>query len=313
MRTEVAFGTRGIVADMRFDVILTNPPFQDRVRRGKTPHKLWIAFTRTLFDRLLKDGGLLCQVSPSSFQSPSNKVLALMRNNTTEWVDFDIDQFFPDIGSTFACYAIRKQPRGNRKTLIIGRGKRFSVGLDEHLFYLPNNLCREALEVHRKVMFDTPAKMLVEHDYVTCHNIILRTGSTLSRERTDVHIHPTFHTNRQIWWSSVEQAFSREPKVMWTRSGYTKPFFDPGELGGTDLVYFVRVASAQQGTTLAHNMNLQLMRYIFMTAKWSGFGNERVFAALPVLPLNKKLTDSELYSRFELTEAEVRHVEEHLG
>ena len=64
---------------MRFDNILTNPPFQDTVNRKKTPHKLWIDFTLDVFDRLLKDGGNLLQVSPASFASPSNVVPDLMR------------------------------------------------------------------------------------------------------------------------------------------------------------------------------------------------------------------------------------------
>jgi hypothetical protein len=73
---------RGAAA-LQFDLVLTNLPFQDTLRRGKTPHKLWINFTFAVFDRLLRDGGILCQVSPASFQSPSSKVLALMRTHRT--------------------------------------------------------------------------------------------------------------------------------------------------------------------------------------------------------------------------------------
>ena len=65
---------------MKFDVVVTNPPFQDTTKRGKTQHKLWIEFTRLSFDSLLKDGGVLCQVSPSSFLSPSSKILQLFKD-----------------------------------------------------------------------------------------------------------------------------------------------------------------------------------------------------------------------------------------
>jgi hypothetical protein len=75
---------------MKFDVILTNPPFQDSVNRKKTPHKLWIDFTLAVFDRLLKPGGSLVQVSPASFSSPSNVVLGLMEENQTRVLRFGL-------------------------------------------------------------------------------------------------------------------------------------------------------------------------------------------------------------------------------
>lgn len=298
---------------MQFDLVLTNPPFQDRLKRGKTPHKLWIDFTRSVFDRLLVEGGLLCQVSPSSFQSPSNKVLTLMKENSTEWIDFDTGRYFPEVGSTFANYAIRKSVHDGIQTQVLDATGGFCVSLDERVFYLPTDLCAEALSIHRKVVFESAPKAKVEHDYVTCHNIILRTGQTLSRERTADHIYPVFHTNRQTWWSSVQQSFVRKKKVMWTRSGYTKPFYDPGELGATDMVYFILVPNAAAGKSLAHNMNLKLMRYIYETAKWSGFGNERVFESLPELPSSKNLTDEQLYALFGLTAKEVDYVERRMG
>ena len=50
------------------------------------------------------------------------------------------------------------------------------------------------------------------------------------------------------------------------------------------------------------------MQYILKTAKWSGFGNEKVFKALPNLLRDKKLTDDEVYQLFGLTEPEVEYV-----
>ena len=104
---------------MKFDVILTNPPFQDTVKRNTTPHKLWIDFTRAVFDRLLKDNGILCQVSPASFGSPSNKVLDLMKEHRTVRVRFDTGEHFPTVSSTFADYLIYKSPYDGTPTRIV--------------------------------------------------------------------------------------------------------------------------------------------------------------------------------------------------
>jgi len=55
------------------------------------------------------------------------------------------------------------------------------------------------------------------------------------------------------------------------------------------------------------------VRYILTTAKWSGFGNEKVFRKLPNLPVDRKMTDAEIYLLFELTNNEREYVENHVG
>ena len=301
----------------RFDTIVTNPPFQDRAARGKTRHKLWLDFTRRCMEDLLADGGHFCQVSPSSFRSPSAAVLDYFRQYRVHWIDLDVNAYFPDVSVDFATYLIEKTADSTPDpTSVTTSEGQFQVTLDPLLFYVPNRLNQEAASIHRKVIFDTKEKLPVERDYVTCHNIVMKRqgeNSTLSKVETDRHVHPVLHTNRQTWWSSLRQEFADHPKVMWTRSGYTKPFFDNGTLGVTDMCYFVRVENEQAGHALAHNMNTLLLQYIYKTAKWSGFGHERVFDALPALPTDRALTDEEMFDRFELSEGERLEVKAHVG
>lgn len=299
---------------MKFDVILTNPPFQDSVNRKKTPHKLWIDFTLTVFDRLLADGGSLIQVSPASYSSPSNVVLSLMEENQTNVIRFGTEHHFPDVASTFSDYWIKKQENDPTPTTVVKGAERFDIELDKTMAYLPNDLGRLSMSIHSKVMFADRPPLKVEWDYVACHNIRRYDPQpTLVEERTPEHPHPIFHTNNITWWSSIRQEWATQPKVMWTRSGYTKPFYDDGVHGGTDMVYYVLVPDAAEGEVLAGNMSTELLRYIYRTAKWSGFGNERVFAGLPDLPRDRVLTDDEMFALFELTDEEVSYVRESLA
>jgi hypothetical protein len=292
---------------IEFDAVVANPPFEDFNNRKKTPHKLWIDFTHEEY-RLLKPNGTLAQISPSSFLSPSSKILPYFLNNDTEMLSLDTEKYF-DVGSTFADYIIRKNKTNTRTTIIEKNGSLSTILLDSSIFYLPNDFCGISLSIHKKVMFGGSNKLKVDHDYVTCHNIVLKNNnSTLSTEQTSTHVHPIFHTNAQVWYSSVKQSFASDKKVMWTRSGYTKPFYDDGIYGVTDMGYYVTVPTKQTGEYLAHNLNSKLFKYIFETAKWSGFGNEKVFGALPVLP-NRQMTDDDLYAHFSLTPDEIHYVE----
>jgi hypothetical protein len=296
---------------MKFDLILTNPPFQDSVNRKKTPHKLWIDFTLSVFSRLVKPGGSLVQVSPASFASPSNRVLGLMGEHQTQVLRFGTEHHFPEVGSTFSDYWIEKSANDERPTRVVTEGQEFEIELNSEIFYLPNDISKHALSIHQKVMFSNLPRLKVEWDYVTAHNIRRYDPTpTLVEIQDEVHPFPVFHTNRSTWYSSIRQDWADSPKVMWTRSGYTVPFFDDGVHGGTDMVYFIRVANAGAGEALAANMNSKLMKYIYKTAKWSGFGNERVFTALPKLPVDRVMSDEEIYEYFGLTFEEVQYVEE---
>lgn len=295
---------------MRFDNILTNPPFQDTVNRKKTPHKLWIDFTLDVFDRLLKDGGNLLQVSPASFASPSNVVLDLMSKHQTQVLRVDTEHHFPEVGSSFSDYWIKKCLNDARPTLVSTSDEEFKIELDKSVAYLPNDLSRLSLSIHGKFMFEDRPKLVVEWDYVSAHNIRRRDKTpSLVEVRDDAHPYPVFHTNRSTWWSSARQEWAQSKKVMWTRSGYTKPFFDAGTLGGTDMVYFIRVATDAEGEALAANLNTKLFRYVYKTAKWSGFGNERVFSRLPDIPRDRTLTDHEMFQLFGISQEEVDYVE----
>jgi len=237
-----------------------------------------------------------------------------MKQHRTPLLRFDTEDHFPTVGSTFADYLIYKEPNDGSPTRILAEGRDLNMALDAEVFYLPNDLSAESLAVHRKVVFHPKRKLAVNWDYVTCHNIRMKDqDTTLSRTQTAKHIYEVFHTNAQTWWSSIRQPFADRRKVMWTRSGYTKPFYDPGTLGGTDMAYYVLVDTDDEGRALAHNLNRDLMRFIYKTARWSGFGNERVFASLPDLPRDRMLTDDELFALFSLTDAEVAHVRRVVG
>lgn len=289
----------------KFDIIFVNPPFEDRNNRNKTPHKLWIDFTIKTFREWLQTDGFLIQISPASFSSPSSKIIQLFRDKNIKEIHFNQEKYFKNISISITWYIIQN----NSILANTNVNNKYSILINDKMLYIPNDCNPISLSIHKKVMFDTIHKLKIEKDYVTCHNIrIKEKNPPLSKVKTNKHVYPVFHTNKQIWYSSIKQNFSHCKKVMWTRSGYTKPFYDKeGTYGVTDLGYFVKVSSDKKGINLNYNLNQKLFTYILKTAKWSGFGNDKVFSALPSLP-NKKLLDDELFDYFKLTTDERKYI-----
>ena len=286
-----------------------NPPFQNREQQGKTQHKLWIKFTQTIYDQM-KFGDKLLWITPQSWGSPNNKVLKIFKESEVKYVRLDTAKHFPQVGSTFSNYLLTKvTPTEKHLTEVINESSRFSFSFPV-LDYVPSDVCGLSLSIHHKIMGNQNEKLQVKHDYVTNHNILLKKSDTLSKVKTPKHVHPVFHTNRQVWYSSIDQPCASTKKVMWTRSGYTKPFYDDGQQGITDMGYYVAVADRAQGEKLAANLNTDLIQYIFSTAKWSGFGNERVFAALPEKLMN--CSPEDICSAFDITLEEQEYINKYL-
>ena len=122
---------------MQFDVVATNPPFQDSTNdesfvksKKKTQHKLWINFTKEAFSKWLKPGGLLLQVSPSSFLSPSSKVLKIFQEKIIEYLRLDVKEYFPTVNSTFAYYSVINRDSDGEYTNIVNEKGLFKKRID---------------------------------------------------------------------------------------------------------------------------------------------------------------------------------------
>ena len=291
----------------KVNIIFVNPPFENKLKRNKTPHKLWIDFTKRALNDWLIENGTLLQISPSSFSSPSSKILKLLKEKHTTDIFFNQEEYFPDIASSISWYIIENKESKNLTNI----NDKLNINLSNFL-YLPQNICTESLSIHKKVVFDTINKLDIHKDYVTCHNALLKkNNSPLSKIKTQTHIYPVFHTNKQTWYSSILQPFAHKKKVLWTRSGYQKPFYSSETLGVTDLSYFILVDNDNEGKYYEKYLNSELLQYIFKSAKWSGFGNDKVFYALPDVinkNLNESLTDIDIYKLFNITHDEIEFI-----
>lgn len=293
---------------MKFDVVFTDPTASTRGRGGRPPARTWVAVAENALTQWLKRNGVLYQVVPTAFSTPHHPLLQFLRTHTTTWVDFDVAGILGR-GAFTSVAVINTANPTFKGTKVIKDGQQWLTILDDSIHWLPIDLCEEALNIHRKAMFVTRKKLDVHVD-PSLKITKARIGKTISPEESAEFPYPVLHTTG-TWYTNKQQDWATDRKVMWTRGGL--PFFDRGELGGTDQTYYIPVATEKAGKILADNLNTLLMRYLFETAKWPGYNRHDAAFALPAVPTHKRLTNEQMFDLFNLTPKERAYVTRRMG
>lgn len=284
---------------MKFDIVIGNPPYQGNNDKGtKQPksHNLWSKFAEQGID-LVKDDGYIAFVTPDSWMSPNSQVLKTFKNNSLTWVSTDVSKYFT-VGSSFTAWILQKNQ--NTKTVTIDG---LSVNLNT-LNYLPRDFAN-TYPIHDKVINSKHPKLDVLCD-TTCHSD--HKHGKLSDTVDAVFKHKTWHTNAQTRFSKVKSKDFDKNKIVWTLSGYFKPFYDDGKIGTTEVCQYTLVKDQDEAGNVLSYLNSKLYNFLIITGKWSGFLNGKLICSLPKLT-NKKWTDKALYKHFGLTQEEINYVE----
>ena len=286
--------------NMKFSAIATNPPYQStNVIGTKQPksHNLWSKFVTKAIDELVEDDGYVAMVTPDSWMSANSQILEKFKENNLLWCNTNVSEYFSE-GSSFTAWVVQKQHSGQRG-VIDGIKVDFSK-----INYLPRDF-HNTYPVHDKVINSKFPKLEILVD-TTCHSD--RKHEKLSDTTNNVYKFLTFHTNAQTKYSRLKSKHFDNSKIIWTLSGYFKPFYDPGQLGTTEICQYVLVKNEDEATCILSFLNSRLYQFIIKTGKWSGFLNGKVICNLPRLP-NKIYTDIELYDLFGLTPEERSYVD----
>jgi hypothetical protein len=284
--------------DMKFDVIVGNPPYQGSNDKGtKQPksHNLWSKFVDKGVD-ILEDDGFVAFVTPDSWMSPNSQVLKMFKENSLLWVDTEVGKYFT-VGSSFTAWIMQKNKNTSTATI-----DNLVVDLTK-LQYLPRNFAK-TFPIHDKVINSNNPKLDILFD-TSCHSD--HKLKNLSDTQDATYKYKTFHTNAQTKFSKKQSKDFAKSKIVWTTSGYFKPFFSAGNLGTTEVCHYI-LANDEEAKNILSYLDSKLYKFIVNTGKWSGFLNGKVLSSLPKLA-NKVWTDKELYAHFSLAQEEIDYIE----
>lgn len=284
----------------KFDIIIGNPPYQDVNENGGAQpknHNLWSKFIMKSTDMTK---GYLLFVTPDSWRSPSSKIFQLFKSNDLIFANFDTAKFFPGVGSTFS-YWLLKIGTYSGNTVISG------VSMDMNkVFYIPNG-DKHSTPIHLKTIMESNEKFDVMCDTTSNHSSSKK--SNLSKTQTEEKTYKMYHTNAQSFFSNTKSKNHDDKKVLFTISGYFNPIYDCGETSTSEICLYILVDDDISGARLLNILNSKLYKFLINTGKWSGFLNKDIIRKLPKLDTSRDWTDAEIYEYFNLSEEEIKSIE----
>lgn len=303
---------------MKFDVYLGNPPFQSTDESGDRKSKstnLWSKFTQKGFD-LVNDGGYVAMITPSSWAANTvdinqGKVKlfkdVFVKNNPVAINLHTVKDHFPGVGSTFSYFVVQKAPNQGSTELVTADGNKIAVDL-RGFNNLPKTITKESISIDQKF-----AKLMT--DNTTCQGQLQSKSCLYNEEKTKEFKYPAYHTPSVedaggTWYTNVPHPNMKEKKIIFSLSGYFRPYADDGKIGYTDMCLAYILKPGELLEAASQVFGSKLYKFYLENNKWSGFNPKEIIRSFPVLDLTRTWTDSDIYKHFRLTKSEIAYVEE---
>jgi hypothetical protein len=273
--------------DMKFDVVVGNPPYQS-TEDGSKRKKMWVQFAEKAIDM----AEYVAFVTPSAWQKKNSK-------------------YFTGIAEKI-------------KSKLVAYGdanSHFTVGEDIGYWIIDNNTSSPISVVDNNPCSPIYNKMLkakgtVWHyrDFQQPH--VVENGNWLVFSDT-----PTVDNTVPIYWTAKQVRYCRPKdvkyagwKVIVNNSGHYYIDTDPDKYSRVDNsmtvglgAWGIKVDSEQEGLNVLSWVRSKLYRVVVTKMKTGGFNNP--FIELESLGTSKMWTDAEIYKHFGLTQEEIDYIE----
>ena len=296
--------------NMKFDVILGNPPYQDNKPSGERKSlstNLWTKFIDRCSHDLLKSNGYLAMVVPASWAAPTKnlsggrKILSdifAVKNTIHINIDPGIAKYFEGVGSTFSWFILQNKEYQGNTQLKLNYQNTLNVDLREYQS-LPRINNPLAFSINKKY-FARIQGDVISGQYRTHEG-------QYQAKKTKSFKHAAYHTpadGGRIWYMDKKHPNHDKPKVIISLSGKYQPVADTGTMGYTDMCLAYILKPGESLDSVMSVLNSKLYHFIMESNKWSGFNNKQVIRTFVFPELNQVYTDDQIYDQFDLTPEE---------
>ena len=303
-----------------FNFILTNPPFQEvDEKTGKSKPagaNLWSKFLYKSID-VLKNNGKLLLIHPPAWRSYGNKMLDdIFYKYQLKHLEVGTSKkYFPTTSSRFDWYYLIKSENLKEKTKVLcdidmkngGKIIESKILFNHEIKVIPNLLTSDSISILNKLNIDKKLEIVRSCEYHT-------QNADLKKEKNDEYTYPIIHTVSKdglpgILWAKNPHKKQNSLKIVVSNAGYLIPYFDKGMMGTTQNAFFVEVKDENEAKLISDLIISKIFKFYLHMNKFSAYFN-RVLNTLPYPDIKNPVSDEKLYEYFNLTDEEIKLIEE---
>jgi len=300
---------------MKFDCLLTNPPYQDSSHSEKknTLWRKWIKFN----DQLVKDNGVFSLVIPSSWMGSSPVLKENFLHGENKQVKYNITHInrdeckkhFAGIGSTFS-YFVMENSEYQGNTSIISKNINGEIEVENGLNLnnsivdvFPRDLTDIGLSIIDKTLNNNLQKLGIINN--TYNHSVHRTK--WRNEQIDEFIYPIQNTPSKLYWYNYPHIHQGLVKLLIPTTTYFRNQL-VNTNGVTQSFCYYLINENQDSNIVSNNINNKLFDYLNECFRYANWNSVNLLRKLPNLPLDVLLNDNEIYEYFNLNENEINHI-----
>lgn len=283
--------------DMKFDVIVGNPPYQDsEIKSGKNS-SLWTKFIVHSESYINKNGYLLF-VTPLSWIAPSetqkNKLKSVFMDNNLIYLDTNCKKYF-NVASTFSYFLIKKDK--NYKHTNINN----EINENLNIPFLPKTINNITLEITKKIF--------------NSFNECIDFSSSDRNDKFEKNGQYRVYDGNNFKQSNVLGKNYNIEKVIVNKPGYLNPRYDGGWYNTSGGNYWAPVESKIEADNIISFLDSNLGKNILQKLyKYSGYNSLGVLKSLPnVIKYNNWDTINPFKDVLKLTQEEIDYIENYVG